>query len=140
MIKKWFSKRTAVGAFIDVAFPGLHEGRHTAKVDTGAYSGALHASNIREVKGAQGQKLLEFLPFGDANNTIRLEAYQKRAVTSSNGQSEIRFFIQTEIEINGNIYPIEVSLADRSQLKHPVLIGRRFLGTHKFVIDLAHKS
>lgn len=138
MNTKWTSrKREVVGPVIEVAFPGLNVASPiNAKIDTGAYSGALHVSDIREVSGAKGQRWLEFKPLA-ASAPVRLEAFRKKLVKSSNGLAAERYVIDTEIAINGAVYPISISLADRRQLKYPVLIGRKFLETHKFIIDLA---
>lgn len=142
MIKNLFAKQSAavVGPIISVTFPGLQlAAAIAAKVDTGAYSGALHATNIREVSGSSGQKWLEFTPLA-SSNSVKLESYRKKIVRSSNGQSEQRFVIDTEIAIAGAIYPISISLANRSKLKYPVLIGSKFLQTHSFLIDLKHST
>lgn len=139
MNKKWPFSRTranAVGPVVKVLFPGLKISEPVeAKIDTGAYSGALHATDIREISGKQGRKLIEFTPLGQGES-VRLEAYREKLVRSSNGQSEKRFVIDTEISFGGAVYPISISLADRRKLKYPVIIGRKFLETHSFLVDL----
>jgi hypothetical protein len=47
-----------------------------------------------------------------------------------------RFFIHTNIIIKDETYKIELSLADRSVMKWPVLIGRRFLHNNDFLVDV----
>jgi hypothetical protein len=46
--------------------------------------------------------------------------------------------ITTDIEVEGQKYPIILSLADRSAMKWPVLIGRRFLRKNHFLVDVHH--
>ena len=53
-----------VGPKLDVNLPLLGIEALTAKVDTGAFSGALHATRIREVKGTGAHPVLRFSPLG----------------------------------------------------------------------------
>ena len=52
---------------------------------------------------------------------------------------EERFSIFTEITIFKNIYPIELTLTERPDMKHPVLLGRKFF-SGKFLIDTSRKN
>jgi hypothetical protein len=52
---------------------------------------------------------------------------------------EERFSIFTEITIFKNIYPIELTLTERPDMKHPVLLGRKFL-SKRFLIDTSRKN
>jgi hypothetical protein len=47
----------------------------------------------------------------------------------------MRYVVPTTVVIEGVQYPIEVSLADRTLMKKGVLIGRRFLRSHGFIVD-----
>jgi hypothetical protein len=58
-----------------------------------------------------------------------------RVVKSSNGQTQVRYRILTEILLYGKIYPIFLTLSDRKEMKFPVLIGRKFL-TKRFLVDI----
>jgi len=106
-----------------------------AKIDTGAYTGALHCTKIKEVKTAEG-RWLQFAPFDHPSTIIKLDKFVKRPVKSSNGKEESRYFIKTAIVLHGETYPITLSLADRSEMKWPVLIGRKFLRKNKFLVDV----
>lgn len=127
-------KRKVIGVFERVSFPGFGMGKVTAKIDTGAYTGALHCTRIKEVETESG-KLLQFSPFDHPEKQFTAEKFMVSHVKSSNGKTENRYFINTEIEIAGKTYPIILSLADRSEMKWPVLIGRRFLRMNHFVVD-----
>jgi hypothetical protein len=111
-----------------------------AKVDTGAFSGALHATQIREVKDTLGNKRLRFSPLGSADHTIEVATYHRRMVKSSNGSETKRYAIDTEVVIQGNTYPITITLSDRSPMKYEMLLGRNFLRIHGFLVDVGqHK-
>lgn len=124
-----------VGVFEIVAFPEFNLEDVRAKMDTGAYTGALHCTKIHEQETPQG-KILHFSPFDHPEVEIATADFVVRHVRSSNGQGQSRYFINTNIVIQGQVYPIVLSLADRSEMKWPVLIGRRFLRKHNFLIDV----
>ncbi len=123
-----------LGAFESVEFPEFNMSVK-AKIDTGAYTGALHCTRITESTTPEGQ-LLRFSPFDHPETAIETADFVVRHVKSSNGERQTRYFINTEIFIQGVTYPIILSLADRSEMKWPVLIGRRFLRQNNFLVDV----
>lgn len=123
-----------IGAFEKVSFPDLRIYNTIAKVDTGALSGALHATSIVVVKLPTGEKALKFTPYGQ-KKPVRLTAYRRKKVRSSNGQLQWRYIIRTTIVIRDVSYPISISLADRTQMMKAAIIGRRFLRRHGFMVD-----
>lgn len=125
-----------VSSFEFVTFPEFAAiGIVKAKIDTGAYTGALHCTKIREEDTANGPVLL-FSPFDHPEVEMTVDDFVVRHVRSSNGESASRYFIKTKITIQGQTYPILLSLADRSEMKWPVLIGRRFLRANHFLVDV----
>jgi ribosomal protein S6--L-glutamate ligase len=54
----------------------------------------------------------------------------RREVTSSNGESEQRYVIQTELDVGGQSWPIEVTLTNRANLTSRMLLGRQALNDH----------
>jgi hypothetical protein len=126
-------KRT-IGAFEKVSFPDLGIYNVIVKVDTGALTGALHASEISEVELPTREKALSFIPYGQTKNVL-LTAFRHKMVRSSNGKNELRYIISTTIVLKGVHYPINISLTDRSQMMKAALIGRRFLRRHGFLVD-----
>lgn len=129
-----------VGSVLDVGLPLLGIEGITAKVDTGAFSGALHASYIREVTDKQGVKHLRFSPLGSKEHTIEIDTYHKRRVKSSNGLVSTRYAIDTEIDILGQTYPITLTLTNRVFMKRQMLIGRKFLRLHGFLVDVTRAT
>jgi hypothetical protein len=123
-----------IGAFEKVSFPDFGLFDVVAKIDTGATSGSLHATRIKEVELPTGEKALSFVPYGKKKR-IMVNSFALKEVRSSNGVSSLRYFVPTTIEIEGVQYPIEVSLADRTLMKKAVLVGRQFLRSHGFVVD-----
>ncbi|HSP32136.1 MAG TPA: RimK/LysX family protein, partial [Halomonas sp.] len=50
--------------------------------------------------------------------------HDRRRVTSSNGHSEWRYVIRTLMQMGDLNFPIELTLTDRSNMRHPMLLGR----------------
>lgn len=131
-------KKTIIGREDSVDFPGLGLSDIKVKVDTGAFTSAIHCSIVEEKREGE-TTYIEFRLF-DVNTpeifkTLhRTEQYEKRIIKSSNGNSEERFVIQTDVTIFGESYLIELSLTDRSKMNFPILLGRRFI-SNLFVVD-----
>lgn len=106
-----------------------------AKIDTGADTGALHCTQIRQIK-QDGRSVLHFSPFDHPDMEFSTENFIVKNVRSSNGMSQERYFIRTQVVILGKTYDIELSLADRSEMTWPVLIGRKFLARNRFLVDV----
>jgi hypothetical protein len=126
--------KKTIGAFEKVSFPdfGLHN--IIAKIDTGAHSGSLHATHIRRVKLPTGETAVTFKPYG-TKPTVIASSYVYKMIRSSNGMGSMRYVVPTTVVIEGVQYPIEISLADRTLMTKGVLIGRRFLRSHGFIVD-----
>jgi hypothetical protein len=125
-----------VGSFEAVSFPELGVKQVIAKIDTGAYSGALHATNIREITTDEGKQGLEFYPLGKGQLKTVTTRYSSKQVKSSNGQPEVRFVVRTKVIVKDQAYPISISLSDRTAMMKSVLLGRRFLRRHGFIVDV----
>jgi hypothetical protein len=129
-----------VGSVLQVDLPLLGIEALAAKVDTGAFNGALHASYMREVTDKAGVKHLRFSPLGSRDHTIEIDSYHKRRVRSSNGLVSNRYAIDTEVEIMGQTYPITLTLTNRVFMKRQMLIGRKFLRLHGFLVDVTRAT
>lgn len=124
-----------IGPFEQVGFPEFGMDNVTAKIDTGAFTGALHCTKIEETDSEEG-KVLRFSPFDHPELTITTAEYVIKQVKSSNGERQRRYFIKTAITVHGERYKILLSLADRSEMKWAVLVGRRFLRRNHFLVDV----
>lgn len=125
---------SSIGLFESVTFPDLVDGDWVAKIDTGAYTGALHCTKVRKETTDQGE-VLHFSPFDHPEQEIKTTEFSTRLVRSSNGHVSKRYVIDTTIRLRGKKYPIRLSLADRSDMRWPVLIGRKFLRQNHLIVD-----
>ncbi len=115
-----------------VALPDLGLPAIKAKIDTGARTSALHASDI-EVFGPTNRPKVRFIVHpvaGDYGVAIPCSAniLDRREVTSSNGESEMRYVIGSKLAVNGQSWHIEITLTNRTGMASRMLLGRQALG------------
>ena len=110
-----------------------------AKIDTGAYSSAIHATKIKEAT-VDGKKVLKFSVFGHKNSPISremtAETYGTVDVRSSNGHSAERFWVKLKVKIANKVFFSVFTLTERSENVFPVLVGRSAL-SGRFIVDSA---
>lgn len=111
-----------------VAMPSLGLPAIKAKVDTGARTSALHAVRI-EPFGTEDKPQVRFIMHPDPDDpTIEVvcsaRVKDRRTVTSSNGQTELRYIIETKVTIGNKTMPIDISLTNRETMGYRMLFGR----------------
>jgi hypothetical protein len=126
-----------------VDFPALGLFEIEAKIDTGAYTSALHCSNIHEETKPDGRRVICFElldPSHPAYNHKRFEfeKFSLRDIKNSFGDVQERYIIRTQIRLYEEVHEAEFSLSDRSDLKYPVLIGRALI-RRRYIVDVAKK-
>jgi len=110
-----------------------------AKIDTGAYTSALHCHDIevREINGKQTLCFFLLDPLHPEYNDQehRFTGFSKKTIKSSVGEAEERYIIKTLIKLGGKRIRTSISLTDRGGMRYPVLIGRKMI-KNKFIIDV----
>ncbi len=127
--RKDMRRRPIVGWREVVALPELGVLGIPAKIDTGARTSSLHAVNI-DLFDRDGLEFARFdLDFGGEKPTRHCEATRvaHRFITSSNGVAEERLIVKTTLSMGGIEFRAEFSLADRSDMVFPMLVGRTAL-------------
>ena len=107
-----------------------------AKIDTGADSSAVWASDIEMKKDGT----LIFSLFGKSSpfytgERIETKDYRAKSVRSSLGDKQIRYRVKLPIKVKGEILETTFTLANRARNNFPILIGRRTLKDN-FVVDV----
>lgn len=125
-----------IGRVTIIDFPKFGIQGIPAKVDTGADASSVWASNIKERAGK-----LSFTLFGPGSpyysgEIISTKYYQIRSIKNSFGHTEFRYKVRLQITLEGRVINVSFSLADRSDNRFPVLIGRRTLHG-RFLIDVS---
>jgi len=124
--------------FVD--FPTLNMSNVEAKIDTGAYTCAIHCHGISE-KEIDGIKMLCFYLLDPSHQEYhqtehRVMNFYKKRIKSSSGDMEERYIIKTTIRLGGRRIQTTISLTDRGNMRCPVLIGRKLL-RGKFIVDVS---
>jgi hypothetical protein len=108
-----------------------------AKVDTGADSSCVWASDVTE--DDQGLHFVLFdrsSPYFTGDRlTVRAGDYEQVRIASSTGDRESRYKVALPVNIRGTEYIVMFSLADRTTMAYPILLGRGFLEGH-FLVDV----
>jgi ribosomal protein S6--L-glutamate ligase len=111
-----------------LSLPALGLPAIKAKVDTGARTSALHATVI-EPFGTSTKPRVRFLIQPDPSNpsldiTCSAKVVDRRNVTSSNGETELRYVITTDVVMGGQKWPVEITLTNRENMSYRMLLGR----------------
>lgn len=130
------TKRTVIGPRSVVSFPEQKILDVPVKIDTGADSSSIWASNIAENNG-----VLTFSLFGPGSpwytgETVSTKDYRLLSVKNSFGTSEVRYKVPLKIELNGRKIKARFTLSNRERNRYPILIGRQTL-KNKFVVDVS---
>ena len=128
-----------------IDFPAFDLRGVEAKVDTGAYTSAIHCTDIRIETGAGPGpvlmvRLLDPGHAGADGHPLAFADFVLRDIRSSNGEVQERYVIRAVVQLYGKNFAAEFSLSDRSDMKYPVLLGRSLLRQGRFVVDVAKRN
>jgi hypothetical protein len=132
--------RKIIGRRELVDFPELGLINIEAKIDTGAYTSSIHCEQIKPYK-KDNKDYVSFILLDPVHplygeTPVEWPLYKIKNVKNSFGQVEERYVIKTKISFFNELYDIEVSLADRSLMDYPLLLGRKVL-KKKFIVDVS---
>lgn len=130
-----------IGRVVLISFPDQGLEKIRAKADTGAYRSAIHCHDVHLVKDKNGQDVLSVKFLDPAHPSynhkeLRFKKFSKTNVTSSFGQKQERFIVRLKVVIDDRIYEEDFSLADRSTMRFPILLGRTLL-KNRFMVDVS---
>jgi hypothetical protein len=121
-----------IGRCEKIVFSSLNEGLITAKIDTGAFNAALHVDEVKVIDSGLQVRI--------KNNTYIFHKWSEVEVKSSNGKVQKRYGVNLKMKLGKKKYKIFVSLANRKSMKFSLLIGRRFLHSNNFLVDVTKKN
>jgi len=129
-----------IGRNVMVTIVGHDAVNIPAKVDTGADSSSIWATNIQISKSGT----LSFTLFGKdspyyTGEVIKRKAYRVAIVRSSNGHEQIRYRTEIPVKIAGKRVRAAFFLSDRSANHFPILLGRKTINK-KFLVDVSVKE
>ena len=125
---------------VDLPLLGLTNLR--AKIDTGARTSALHASDIVEFD-RDGVPWVRFhTRFDDEARDTDVECpiHTRRDIKNTSGIPETRIVIRTKFRIARRLWNIDLSLADRADMRFRMIVGRTALRRHKILVHPGRKN
>ncbi|MGX7666598.1 30S ribosomal protein S6--L-glutamate ligase [Flavobacterium pedocola] len=134
--------KVIVGSEEWCSFPSLGIPVIKARVDSGAKTSALHATNITPFE-RNGENWVKFDINPIQNNlkaVIHCETLliDKRVVKSSSGYREQRYVIRTPLEIGGSTWEVELTLTNRDSMGFRMLLGREAM-SGRILVDPEQK-
>lgn len=136
-MKNDYKKKRIVGNLETCDLPQLGIFNLEVRVDTGAKTSSLHVDNLSKFQ-KDGRPWLKFDIHPDVYQidkitTCETVLHDLRKIKSSNGESEHRYVIETDIRLGSDLWPIEITLTDRSDMSYLMLLGREGMGERLLV-------
>ncbi|WP_092780168.1 ATP-dependent zinc protease family protein [Jannaschia pohangensis] len=119
-----------------VSLPDIGLSDIMAKVDTGARTSALHADRIATFE-RDGKLWVRFhVQHRGTPGRVMTECpvHEIRSIKNTSGVPEDRIVIRTDLVIAGHRWRIDVSLADRANMRNPMIVGRNALSSHNVAV------
>lgn len=122
-----------------IGLPELGLDQVKAKLDTGARTSAIHAENI-ELFDHDGVEWVRFQTLPDWDNpkvgfrTVEAPVVHIREIKNTSGIPEERLVVKTLARFGNRTWKIDVSLADRTNMTFPMIIGRAALKNHAIAV------
>ena len=125
--------------------------RLKARLDTGANTASLHATDIEEFSRDDEEWVRFDLPLDnhkesdddeiedlidDATLTFERPVERTVLIKRKGAESQRRYVVMMDFCINGENHEAQFSLTDRGRFSYPALLGRRFMGG-QIVVDPA---
>ncbi len=131
------SDKLIIGQAESIAFLDDNSVSVIAKVDTGAESSSVWASDISEDKTGLNFVLFDNKSEYFTGNCIHagIGEYSQTNVINSFGHREVRYKVALNVSVHGKNLKAQFTLANRSLMLYPALIGRELL-FDKFIVDV----
>lgn len=130
--------QTIIGSEEWCAFPELKTPAIRARIDSGAHTSSIHASDIRPFnKDGEQWVRFEIHPLKESRKVVIVNecpVVAVRKVKSTSGVSESRYVIKTLLKIGSYSFEIEVTLANRDAMGFRMLLGREAMN-NRFLVD-----
>jgi len=131
-------KKEIIGRLEYVSIPDFDLSNIEAKIDTGAYNGAIHVSLVNQFT-RDGHAWIRFVILDNAHPEFSDKVYEtdefvERRVRSSNGELQHRYAVTMTLLLKGKEIKATLGLSNRKDLRYPILIGRKIINRH-FIVD-----
>lgn len=137
---KTFDQLGVIGLSEWIALPELGMVGLRAKIDTGASTSSLHASDIQPFE-RRGERWVRFTAhFGtlvQRGHRCEARVISVKTIRSSNGQTQSRYLIRTTLALGERAWPVDFTLACRKSMRFRVLLGARALIDGQWLVNPA---
>jgi hypothetical protein len=138
---KTFDQLTVIGLREWIALPELGLVGLRAKIDTGAGTSTLHATDVVQFKRG-GQRWVRFTAHLGTLVQLRHRNCEAplvavKTIKSSNGQAQTRYVIRTQLALGDRAWPVEFTLTCRKAMRYRVLLGSKALIEGQLVVNPA---
>ncbi len=137
---KTFDQLGVIGLREWINLPELGMVGLRAKIDTGASTSCLHASDIQPFDRA-GEPWVRFTAHLGTlvQRRHRCEAplVSLKTIKSSNGQAQSRYVISTPVTLGEREWPVEFTLTCRKTMRYRVLLGSKALVDGQLLVNPA---
>ncbi|MEM5477061.1 RimK/LysX family protein [Pacificibacter sp. AS14] len=108
-----------------------------AKIDTGARTSALHATDIVtfERDGVPWVRFHTKFDDDSIDTDVECPIHDRRDIKNTSGIPETRIVIRTKFRIGKRLWSIDLSLTERSDMKFRMIVGRTALRKHHILVD-----
>ena len=142
-ILKTFDHLTVVGLREWVALPDLGVAGLRAKIDTGASTSSLHATEIEPFE-RDGEKWVRFTAHLGSVVQLRHRRCEAplltmKTIKSSNGHAQVRYVIATTLALGDRVWQVQFTLACRKAMRYRLLLGSKALIDGQLVVNPEHK-
>ncbi|MFP3515806.1 ATP-dependent zinc protease [Pseudomonas sp. SIMBA_077] len=140
---KTFDHLTVVGLREWVALPDLGVAGLRAKIDTGASTSSLHATEIEPFE-RDGVKWVRFNAHLGTLVQLRHRHCEAplvaiKTIKSSNGHTQVRYVIRTSLALGDHVWQVEFTLACRKSMRYRLLLGSKALIDGQLVVNPGQK-
>mgnify|MGYP001826070738 CR=1 FL=1 len=138
MVRKKKRELPVIGWREWVKLPTLGIDKIKVKVDSGARSSSIQAVKLKtfERDGEQWVRFRIHPIQRSSKNTVEVEAkiLEFRSIRSSNGIAKVRPVILVDVELLGQVWQVELTLASRDNMGFRMLLGREAF-RDRFLVD-----
>jgi hypothetical protein len=111
-----------------------------AKIDTGARTSAIHATDITPFKKGD-EDWVRFTTHATQDGehvTLESPVHSSRSIMNTSGVPEERIIIRTKFRLARRMWTIDMSLTDRENMTFTLIVGRTALKNHSIAVHTRH--
>ncbi|MDI1233302.1 MAG: RimK/LysX family protein [bacterium] len=132
-----------LGSSDKIDFPELGFENISCKIDTGADTSSIHCHHVR-IREIDGEEVLVFRLLDPKHKAYvkkdcTTKQFKEKRIKNSFGDKEYRYFVILKIKLFNQEIEAEFSLANRSDMTYPVLLGKKLL-YQQYLVDISQKN